>query len=278
MTTQVPSVVSFAFTMRPVRGHLLIFDCDTSRLMRTAANIWSHLLGMLWFFVGLFYFYRHVLYYRPYVPASDAVAIALFYVCVVICFLLSTCFHTFSDHSPELHRFGNELDHLGIVLVMWGTGIANTYFGFYCSHSIRNAYFLALTTTALGCAVFTLRPKFRKPSYRTARFLMYVFLGSSLFAPCVHGLYLYDWELLNDRMSLDHFLGLAIINFSGAAIYAARVPERWFPKRFDLIGQSHNLMHVLVFAGAVARLRGLLLTLDYWERQAVAGQTCMNSR
>lgn len=45
-------------------------------------------------------------------------ATSIYFLGVVVCFVLSTIFHTFSDHSPEMHKFGNELDHLGIVLVI----------------------------------------------------------------------------------------------------------------------------------------------------------------
>ena len=37
----------------------------------------------------------------------------------------------------------------------------------------------------------------------------------------------------------------------GCVISATRVPERWFPGRFDLLLNSHNLMHVFVVIGAV---------------------------
>jgi len=38
----------------------------------------------------------------------------------------------------------------------------------------------------------------------------------------------------------------------GVAVYAARVPERWAPGRFDLVGHSHQLFHLFVVAGAYA--------------------------
>jgi len=187
------------------------------------------------------------------------IAVSVYYVCVVVCFALSTTFHTFSDHSPEMHRFGNKLDHLGIVLVMWGTGVSGSYFAFQCDAGLRTIYLVILSAIAYGCGVFTLRPRFRKPVYRTMRFLMYVFLGTSLYAPVMHGGMRYGWPRLNRLMGLESYVGLAVINFSGAAIYAVRIPERWFPETFDLAGHSHNWMHVLVLAGALVRLRGLLV-------------------
>jgi adiponectin receptor len=212
------------------------------------------------------------------IRTPDIVAVGVYYLCVVVCFVLSTIFHTFSDHSADMHRFGNELDHLGIVLVMWGTGVSGVHFAFYCHAEMQAVYHAALTATAIGCGVFTLRPKFRQPTYRTMRFLMYCFLGSSLFAPVVHGWFRFGLAALDDMMGLKSFLGLAAINFSGAAIYAARIPERWFPGTFDLFGQSHNLMHFLVFTGALVRLGGLLEVVERWQQDTLVNGLCHELR
>ncbi|KAI1082307.1 HlyIII-domain-containing protein [Whalleya microplaca] len=226
-------------------------------------NIWSHLLGALFF--GLVLYHYAKLSIEANGPRlKDIIALSIYNLSVTICFVLSTVFHTFSDHSLEMHNFGNELDHLGIVLVMWGTGISGTHFAFYCNESLRNTYFAALSGTTLGCAIFTLQPEFRRPTYRTVRFLMYCFLGTSLFAPVGHGLLRFGEEL-DAMMGLRSFLGLAVINFTGAAVYVARIPERRYPGKFDLLGQSHNWMHVLVLTGALVRLQGLVEVATRWQ-------------
>ncbi|KAI0023283.1 adiponectin receptor protein 1 [Xylariomycetidae sp. FL0641] len=240
------------------------------------ANIWSHLLGA-WFFASMLVRYVHLSWSDPELRYRDLVVLGIYTVCVSVCFGLSTFFHTFSDHSKELHRFGNELDHLGIVLVMWGTGISGTYFAFYCQPSPRNGYVCLLSGTALACALFTLQPNFRRPTFRTARFLTYCLLGASLFAPVVHGWCKFGSDL-EDMMSLRSFLGLAFINFTGAAGYAARVPERWFPRTFDLLGQSHNWMHILVLVGALVRLQGLVDAIEWWRFQTHGMGFCSNAQ
>jgi len=126
---------------------------------------------------------------------------------------------------------------------------------------LRNFYLVLITVTTIGCAVFSLRPKFRQPAYRVVRFLMYVFLGASIFVPVIHGLFKFGWEELDNMMDLRSFFGLAGINLSGGVLYASRIPERWFPGRFDLLGHSHNLMHVFVIVGTVVRLNGLVLAV-----------------
>lgn len=151
-------------------------DLARSILTAATANIWSHLLGALLFVALSVHFFvwsrlRHGIRF------ADGLAVAIYLSDVIVCFILSTVYHTFSDHSPHMHKFGNELDHLGIVLVIWGTGISGAHFGFYHEHAVRNSYFALLTAVAMGCGVFTLRPKFRRPSYRFVRFLMYASSG-----------------------------------------------------------------------------------------------------
>lgn len=106
---------------------------------------------------------------------------------------------------------------------------------------------------------------------------MYAGLGASLFTPIIHGLTLFGWAMLDEMMGLESFFGLGLINFSGAAVYAARIPERWFPRTFDLLGQSHNLMHLLVLTGALVRLNGLLTVASRWQEYGVVDRYCLAS-
>ena len=36
--------------------------------------------------------------------------------------------------------FGNQLDYLGIVILMWGSTIPSIYYGFYCDPGLQKAY------------------------------------------------------------------------------------------------------------------------------------------
>ncbi|KAM5363435.1 hypothetical protein ACJZ2D_012002 [Fusarium nematophilum] len=207
---------------------------------------------------------------------SDTLAVALYQICVAICFFLSTLYHTFCDHSLGMHRFGNQLDHLGIVLVMWSTGISTMHFTFHCAGqaSLRNMYFVAVTLVGLACAIFTLQPKFRTPTYRLTRALVYGLLAACLFCPVTHGWIRFGYAGLSARIDIESLLLLIAIQSTGAAIYAARVPERWFPGAFDLLGQSHTWMHVLVYAGALVRLAGLLAVSERWQEDGPSMAYC----
>lgn len=49
----------------------------------------------------------------------------------------------------------------------------------------------------------------------------------------------------------------------GAALYAARVPERFRPGKFDYLFNSHNLFHVAVVIAALIHYRSVMLLLHW---------------
>ena len=135
-------------------------------------------------------------------------------------------------------------------------------------------YWALGTAFAAASSWATFQPVFRTPVGRRVRFLLYSALGVSAFIPAVHGVRMNGWETQNRSMSLGYFVGLGALNFSGAAVYAARVPERWAPGRFDVVGASHQIMHVLVICGAVSHSIGLARAFDYWNALKDKGNAC----
>jgi len=99
-------------------------------------------------------------------------------------------------------------------------------------------------------------------------------LGLSAFIPVVHGIILNGWETQNERMAVSYFVGLGLLNGAGTAIYALRVPERWYPRMFDIYGSSHQIMHVLVALGALSHATGLLKAFDNWNGPKAVGGAC----
>ena len=139
---------------------------------------------------------------------------------------------------------------------------------------VRKVDQIKATLSALGCAIFTMKPRFRTPAFRAMRSASFAVLGLSAFIPVVHGILLNGWAVQNQRMSITYFVGLGVLNGAGSAIYALRVPERWFPKTFDIYGSSHQIMHVLVAIGALSHATGLLRAFDYWNIKKERGEAC----
>lgn len=96
---------------------------------------------------------------------------------------------------------------------------------------------------------------------------MFVMMGLSAVVPIVHGLQLYGLEQLRKTIGLDWVVLQGVLYMLGAGIYAARVPEKWSPGRFDIWGSSHQIFHVLVVMAAASHLVGLIKGFDYEHSQ-----------
>ena len=80
------------------------------------------------------------------------------------------------------------------------------------------------------------------------------------------------WGELNRAISLTWLLAQGGLYVLGAALYAARIPERWWPGKVDVIGSSHQVFHLLVLAAAATHGAGLVKAFEY--RHGVAGGRC----
>lgn len=134
---------------------------------------------------------------------------------------------------------------------MWGATIPTVYYGFCENPELQDLYWTVVSGIeirvrervqsnhymstfqvsglAIACAVATMHPSFRNPSFRPYRALMYAGLGLSAVVFILHGIFLYGWKVQNQRMSLDWMFLMACLNLAGGWIYAARVgvPTPW---------------------------------------------------
>lgn len=92
---------------------------------------------------------------------------------------------------------------------------------------------------------------------------MFVLMGLSAVFPVLHGIKLYGIEYLERSIGLDWVVLQGVLYIAGAGLYAARIPEKWAPGRFDIWGSSHQIFHVLVVAAAASHLVGLVKAFDY---------------
>ena len=54
--------------------------------------------------------------------------------------LTEDSFHTFLNTSPRLWYLTSQLDHLGIVIVIWGSVVPSAHFGFHDNPTLRHFY------------------------------------------------------------------------------------------------------------------------------------------
>ena len=88
-------------------------------------------------------------------------------------------------------------------------------------------------------------------------------MGLSAIIPVIHGLFIFDLAHINRCMSLRYVVRQGALYIIGAGLYASRTPERKWPGRFDVLGASHQIFHMLVLTAAAVHLRGLVLAFHY---------------
>ncbi|KIW08217.1 uncharacterized protein PV09_01145 [Verruconis gallopava] len=235
-------------------------------LHNETVNIYTHLIGAVVSALAFFWLYSIIHPRYESATTQDVLVFSCFFLGATACLGLSAAFHLFSNHSRSVQVFGNQLDYLGIVFLIWGSFIPSIYYGFQRDPQLITKYWIMITTIGAMTATATLMPVFRTPTFRPIRALMFVGMGLSAIFPVLHGLQIYGYSIMKDAIGFDWLLTQGILYILGASIYAARVPERFAPGRFDIWGSSHQIFHVLVLIAAATHLRGLLTAFDFTHR------------
>jgi predicted membrane channel-forming protein YqfA (hemolysin III family) len=94
----------------------------------------------------------------------------------------------------------------------------------------------------------------RLTRYPERHVLPYTIVFKVIFPVIMTSLTLYRYySIPGDGLIPVNSLMYLLVGFwylSGLAIYGLKIPERFFPKTFDYIGNSHNIWHVFVILGA----------------------------
>ncbi|KAF2445063.1 HlyIII-domain-containing protein [Karstenula rhodostoma CBS 690.94] len=226
-------------------------------------NIWTHLVGALLALVGSAVTYQTLGPRYESATREDVQVFGCYFLGAIACLGMSATYHTISNHSHEVAIWGNKLDYLGIVFLIWGSFIPVLYYAFQSEPQLMKTYATMITTLAAGTSIVSVHHKFRTPALRPFRALMFVLMGLSAVFPVFHAQSIYGYSQLRESIGVDWVLLEGFLYILGAAIYAARFPERTRPGRFDIWGSSHQIFHVLVVLAAMSHLVGLIKAFDY---------------
>lgn len=176
----------------------------------------------------------------------------------MFCLLASSTCHLFSCHSKRVAYIMLRIDYAGIAALIATSFYPPVYYSFMCSPVLRNMYLTFITVVGIATILVSLLPVFQSPDYRNVRATLFFGMGVSGIAPIMHKLMLH-YDEPEALYTTGYEIAMGLFYGLGALVYAARVPERWKPGRFDIAGHSHQLFHVLVVAGAYTHyLAGLL--------------------
>ncbi|KIW99347.1 uncharacterized protein Z518_11335 [Rhinocladiella mackenziei CBS 650.93] len=235
-----------------------------------SVNIWTHLVPASLSLPGGALLYKILKPRYEQASSADVIAMSCFFGGAAFCLGTSAAFHAMSNHSPRVARMWNQLDYAGISLLIAGSFIPSVYYGFWCNPGRQLAYW---TMVRVACTVTSILPRFRTPVWRPYRALMFVGMGVSAIFPVFDGLRTVGWKGMENQIGLSWLVLQGALYILGAGLYAARIPEAWYPGKFDTLGSSHQIFHVLIVLAAVSHLRGLLKAFDY--RHGIMESMCI---
>jgi len=206
-------------------------------------NIWTHLLGFLFFLT--------ILLWDWFAPPSrvtwqDFAVILTIISCYQLCMIMSAVFHTFTSHSQEASEFCLLMDLAGIGASITASYISGIYYVFWCSPSWCTFYLATVGGFILFGALA--RNHLNKEENKMSRLVYFVFFVVWGCVPTIH------WVIMNGGVYNDEvriFLPRIIIMYllSGVAFlfYIAKFPEVFLPGKFDIFCSSHQWWHAIIW-------------------------------
>ncbi|XP_045469169.1 adiponectin receptor protein isoform X7 [Harmonia axyridis] len=225
------------------------------RIHTETANIWTHLLGCV-AFIGLATYFLQSPPIQ--VEFQEKLVFCFFFCGAILCLGLSTLFHTVSCHSKNILNVFSKLDYCGISLLIMGSIVPWLYYSFYCHFRPKLVY--TIVTCAMGVAtmVVSLWDEFSKSERRHIRAGLFLLFGLSGVVPAIHFGMLEGWFTNIFQKSIASMILMGLCYIAGTMLYALRVPERFYPGKFDIWLHSHQIFHVFVLGGAYFHYQGLM--------------------
>lgn len=235
--------------LRGYRFHEGKLDCLRSvfTISNEFFNIWSHAIGLLIVLSIAFYFYPTSVHFHMSTKSDIAIA-AVFFFAACKCLVCSTMWHTMSSISEQkiMERFAC-VDYTGISLLVAASIMTTEYTAFYCEPVSRWTYLLTTCALGIGGVILPWHPTFNRADMAWARVSFYVSLSATGLLPVVQ--LIYTRGLFWAAYFYAPITKSLLVYLTGAVLYAAKIPERWFPGVFDYVGGSHNIWHVAVLGG-----------------------------
>ena len=107
-------------------------------LHNETVNTYSHLIPAV--ILSLFGISLYTTLARRYasVSTADTIVFGCFFLGAILC--ISATFHTVQNHSSHIARIANQVDYIGIVLLIVGSFIPSIFYGFYCHPNLQRVY------------------------------------------------------------------------------------------------------------------------------------------
>uniref|UniRef100_A0A1Y1MLP3 Adiponectin receptor protein n=1 Tax=Photinus pyralis TaxID=7054 RepID=A0A1Y1MLP3_PHOPY len=231
-------------------------DCFKSifRIHTETGNIWTHLIGCIAFIcIGAYFLVHPTLE----IQLQEKLLFGIFFIGAIVCLGFSFAFHTVCCHSEFVSLLFSKLDYCGISLLIMCSNVPWLYYGFYCHFHPKVIYLIAVCVLGVATILISFLEKFSVPEWRTFRAGLFICFGLSGIIPAIHYGFLEGWFNSVSLKSLAWLFLMGLLYIAGAVLYALRIPERFFPGKFDIWLHSHQIFHLFVISGALVHFRGI---------------------
>lgn len=242
-----------------------------------SVNIWTHLIGFvicICVTVGLAYEVRNPHFVdivreggetlRHLLDPISRWPVYIFLCGAMICLGGSAFAHSLNGMSRRSNYALWRLDYMGIVALIASSFLPPIHYGFLCNPNWRLVYLTSITGIAVSLAGLIFHRRFHSEKWRLLRVGLFTGMGVSGVAPLIHSVYLNHGIPLATRGAFQMIL-MGASYLGGVVFYAARVPERWLPGKFDLLFNSHQIWHVAVLLGVFNHYRASMTFVEWRE-------------
>lgn len=224
-------------------------------------NIYSHLIPAIIALTTA----NHFLFQPSQNFADDSLEKAIWVAYLLCASTMLTCswwFHASFCQSYKSFCLGSKLDYAGIAFMIVGSFLPWLFYTLYCEKTLFRIYFSCICVLGVICIAFSLLEKFAQPDYRAIRASVFVALGLFAVIPVVHLSVKIGFYEIWTEYYLWTLFTMAACYIIGAIIFAVRVPECWFPGKFDRLMNSHNIFHTLIVIASLFHFTGV-----FWLKQ-----------
>ncbi|KAE9609745.1 hypothetical protein Lalb_Chr07g0179311 [Lupinus albus] len=136
------------------------------------------------------------------------------------------------------------------------------YYVFLCEPHWQLLYHIGITGMGLFTIITLLSPSLSTGKYRAYRAMLFCSMGLFGIVPTIHACFL-NWSNHRRNGTLAYEIAMSLSYLIGTLFYVTRIPERWKPGWFDIVGHSHQIFHVLVVVGALTHYAATLKMLNW---------------
>ncbi|KAJ8290164.1 hypothetical protein GJAV_G00009490 [Gymnothorax javanicus] len=235
-----------------------------------AVNVWTHLLGALVILVKFRELADTVDFLR------DAHALPLFIVLLSAFTYLSfsALAHLLSAKSELSHYTFFFLDYVGVAVYQYGSALVHYYYTIEEEWHARvramflpAAAFLAWLSCAGCCYGKTVSPRLPKFAHKLFQVVPSGLAYCLDISPVLHRIYCCSTAPDCSDPAVEYHGYQVLLFLASAYFFAFPHPERWLPGRCDLVGQGHQVFHVLLVLCTLMQIEAV--RLDYGSRRAL---------